>query len=273
MGAWFLTDIDPKATVKGSRDPLGYQPIWTRFGREIVGNLTQTTRTVRGFTTLLLGLYFADDRIHAGAARNEDRLELFLKFEQLAAYSRVAYAPEGSAPLGVNRVRKRLSEGKGVPISAARSAQILSSQKSYGLWGLYSVAARASGLVDRHEQRPTLQGREHVDKVLLPRLKKNEPQAIDQIRSLIEKDSKFYPTGRHAGVAKALAKVLGAKLEPAERTLYESALVLGTQGEDPTQGRQERFWRGLQQVNDDQAWWDEPLGYDELDQVDGRLPR
>ncbi len=30
----FLTDIDPQAAIKGSRDPLGIQPIWTRRRRK-----------------------------------------------------------------------------------------------------------------------------------------------------------------------------------------------------------------------------------------------
>jgi len=45
----FLTDIDPQAAIKGSRDPLGIQPIWTRLGRHVVGNLTTVSSSVRDF--------------------------------------------------------------------------------------------------------------------------------------------------------------------------------------------------------------------------------
>ena len=62
----FLTEIDPRAAVAGSRDPLGLQPIWSALGREVVGNLTTVTTSVRGFTTLILGLYFADEIVAAG---------------------------------------------------------------------------------------------------------------------------------------------------------------------------------------------------------------
>src|SRR3989442_15950904 len=31
----FLTDLDSRAAVKGSRDPLGIQQIWTRLGRHV----------------------------------------------------------------------------------------------------------------------------------------------------------------------------------------------------------------------------------------------
>jgi hypothetical protein len=50
----FLSDLDSRAAVKGSRDPLGVQQIWTRPGRHVVGNLTTVSNSVRGFTTLLL---------------------------------------------------------------------------------------------------------------------------------------------------------------------------------------------------------------------------
>jgi hypothetical protein len=50
----FLTDLDERAEVKGSKDPLGLVPIWSKFGREVVGNLTTVTGSVRNFTTLLV---------------------------------------------------------------------------------------------------------------------------------------------------------------------------------------------------------------------------
>jgi hypothetical protein len=62
-GVYFLTEIDPRAAVKGSRDPLGLQPIWTRFGRQVVGNLTTVTTSLRNFTTWMLGLHFAEELI------------------------------------------------------------------------------------------------------------------------------------------------------------------------------------------------------------------
>ena len=60
LTAPFLTDLDPQAAIKGSRDPLGIQPIWTRMGRHVVGNLTTVSTSVRDFTTTILGYYFAE---------------------------------------------------------------------------------------------------------------------------------------------------------------------------------------------------------------------
>ena len=56
----FLTDLDPQAAIKGSRDPLGVQTVWARLGRQVVGNLTTVTTSVRDFTTTILGYYFAE---------------------------------------------------------------------------------------------------------------------------------------------------------------------------------------------------------------------
>ncbi len=42
----FFTALDPDSRIKGSRDPLGFEVIWTALGREIIGNLTTVTRSV-----------------------------------------------------------------------------------------------------------------------------------------------------------------------------------------------------------------------------------
>ena len=143
----FLTLEDPNAKIKGSRDPLGVQPIWAAFGRHVVTNLTTQSSSVRGFTTLLLGR-FAAELVDKGMASREDALDVFLRMEQLSAYVRhVAHGVEGEIR-GIERVRKTVEETRGrVPIHADRRGWILSDQKVYGLWGLYSVSARTSGLI------------------------------------------------------------------------------------------------------------------------------
>ena len=70
------------AKIKGSRDPLAAQPIWAAFGRHVVTNLTTQSTSVRGFTTLLLGRYFAAELVDKGMANREDALDVFLRMEQ-----------------------------------------------------------------------------------------------------------------------------------------------------------------------------------------------
>lgn len=65
----FLTKLDSRAAIKGSRDPLGVQQIWTRLGRQVVGNLTTVSNSVPDFTVLLLGYYFVERVTNNGRRR------------------------------------------------------------------------------------------------------------------------------------------------------------------------------------------------------------
>jgi hypothetical protein len=78
----FLTALDSRAAVKGSRDPLGIQQILDPAGSHVVGNLTTVSDSVRDFTTLLLGYYFAARLTDELGPETE--LATFLKWEQLA---------------------------------------------------------------------------------------------------------------------------------------------------------------------------------------------
>ena len=74
----FLTDIDSRAAIKGSRDPLGAQTIWTLLGRQVVGGLTTNTTSVRDFVVLLLGHWFIDKLDEAGS--REEALPVFIRW-------------------------------------------------------------------------------------------------------------------------------------------------------------------------------------------------
>src|SRR5688572_23918629 len=129
----FLTEIDPQAAIKGSRDPLGVQPIWTRLGRHVIGNLTTVSTSVRDFTITLLGYYFAE-RI-AEQEEGDSNLGVFLRWEQLAAYARGEINGDWQFR-GTERTKNNLQDGNKVRLGADSSAVILSDQKTYGLWGL-----------------------------------------------------------------------------------------------------------------------------------------
>lgn len=265
---FFLTDIDPRAAVKGSRDPLGFQPIWTRFGREIVGNLTTVTGSLRNFTVLMLGLHFAERAIRDGKADESQRADLFLKFEQLAAYSRYAKLGDEVADgiLGVRRIRRRFNEKQPLRISAQRDAQLLSNQKTYGIWGLYSVAGAESGLCDDYCLTPHAE--EAVEHEYLPRLVKGCGKDGSAIVRYLVKDGSFEPNGRDGELATSLASVLGPRLSKQERVFYSETLVLRSHGSDRTHGRQGKLWNLLQEVNAKQPFgWSVPFGLMELAEV------
>lgn len=267
---FFLTEIDSRAAIKGSRDPLGLVPIWTRFGRSVVGNLTTVTTSVRGFTTLLIGLYFADEMIESADRDESERADLFLKFEQMCAYSRQVWNQAGNEGwegiLGITRVKRRLAESSRVTISAKQEHQILSNQKTYGLWGLYTVAARRSGLVQHEENRLTPLARAFVETQYLPRLGHRGNRANPEITRLLLKDGYFEPRGRHQELSQSLASILNQDLKQKERDLYSETLVLGnSSGHNHTKGRQHALWEILNTINGNGGFsWDESFSYNEL---------
>ena len=211
----FLTKIDSNAETKGSRDPLGVQALWTSFGRRIVGNLTTVSTSLRDFTATILGYAFVE-RMEGEASE----AELFLRWEQWAAYCRV-HRYEGVTVRGIERVNERLAQSKRVTISASREHQILSNQKTYGLWGLYSMPARASGLLETNA-RLTPETREFVEAEYWPRVKAVE-EKLRLTRFMLELD------GSHKRLAEAVADVLAPPmvkaLSGAEHKFYKEHLL------------------------------------------------
>ena len=51
----FLSALDSRAAVKGSRDALGAGRIWIPLGRQVVGNVNTVAHSVRDYTTTMLG--------------------------------------------------------------------------------------------------------------------------------------------------------------------------------------------------------------------------
>jgi hypothetical protein len=240
----FLTDLDSRAAVKGSRDPLGIQQIWARLGRRVVGNLTTVSNSLRDFTTLLLGYYFAEQLSHELGSGTG--LATFLKWEQLVAYSRAAVNKD-FAFRGTERVRKNLNEGSRVTISDDRSHQILGDQKTYGLWGLYTMPSRASGLVDGDPARLTAPALDLVTTTYLPVLAVGAGRDARRIHDLLrQKSCRVELEGKDQAVVQSIGKVCRPDLQAVERDFYRSHLLHGGPA-DETGGLQ----RQLSELLDD----------------------
>jgi len=218
MGVPFLTDIDSRAAVKGSRDPLGTQAIWTHLGRHVAGNLTTVTSSVRDFTTTILGFAFLPRLRDLGS--NTSDLDAFLRWEQVAAYCR-AHVNRDTGFRGTERVKARLSKGKRVYVSAASEHQILSNQKIYGLWGLYINASRDSGLIEVDPHRPSAASLAMLDSTVFPILgNAGFPDATAIVEFLNKQRAILDLDGRHSQMAGAIGKVLQRRLNAKERTFY-----------------------------------------------------
>jgi hypothetical protein len=237
----FLTALDERARVKGSRDPLGLVPVWSRFGRDVVGNLTTVTGSVRGFTTLLVGLELADRLQEQLGHDAPNILETFLRFEQIAAYARVKVNGDRDIR-GTLRVAKRLNEGKRIRISARTDDQILANQKTYGLWGLFTSASRESGLVADRESRLEDGPKAFVDRMYLAVLGK---VGLRRLLDILRRESfDLQPDGRDADIFNGVAKIHARRLRAEERAFYREHLAW-CMPKDPTAGRQRQLSEAL----------------------------
>ena len=231
----FLTDLDSRAAIKGSRDPLGVQSIWTRMGRHVVGNLTTVSTSVRDFTVTMLGYYFAE-RVAEETAVSDD-LNVFLRWEQLAAYARGGGNNDWEFR-GTERTKKNWNSADRVRLGADSGSFILSDQKTYGLWGLYSVPSRSSGLVDGSPTRLTAAGRQFVEENYLPILDgKAMARGKELVDILAKRSVELRPKDRDRVLFGSVAKVLRRKFTSAERSLYVRHLIEGGP-RDSTQGGQ-----------------------------------
>jgi hypothetical protein len=251
--AFFFTELDPRARIKGSRDPLGAQAVWAGIGRELVGNLTTVTDSVRGFTTLLVGLYLAErtaERDHRVAPEGA-----FLVWEQLAGYARHVVHGESNL-LGARRIAARAAAGT-VTVSAGAQDQILANQKSYGLWGLYMSAARASGLVTTTTPpRLTPHAREVVERLYAPILESGWGRDMRRLEALLARAPQRVDTRAPDTGLKAVASLLSPTVRPDEARFYSRHLVEGGPG-DATGGRQRRLAATMRQRTDEpisRAW-------------------
>lgn len=158
----FLSLLDDRARPKGSRDPLGFEMVWSHFGRKVVGNLTTITSSLDNFATALAGFSWAHE-VSADVSKSERHRhvrERFLMYEQLSAYLRGLGGDKGI--MGITRVMRRLEDCRNSTseIVLGPEQQILSDQASYGLWGLYSTALRDTELVMGEHRTPTEKGGE-----------------------------------------------------------------------------------------------------------------
>lgn len=252
----FLTLEDPNVKIRGSRDPLGMQPVWARFARQVVANLTTQSTSVRGFTIFLLGRYFGKRLSDEGIVGREDFLDVFLRMEQLGAYARHVGHGVGGDIRGIERVRTRVAEGGGkVSIQVDRHGLILSDQKIYGLWGLYSVPARVSGLIPDGQLGIEPEAQDFLEKHYLPHLNK----VRGPLFKLLSHGGKLKLQESDVVFA-ALKKVLPEKFSPDEVAFYGEHLRDGAKIKTAVAGRQARFARLLEQETE----LDEPIGSKEL---------
>ena len=217
----FLTLEDPRARIQGSIDPLGGLFIWYWFGRRLVGNLTTVSNSVRGFTTLLLARYYTERLIEDGQATEEDALGIFLRFEQISAYAQHVGHGVESGIRGIERVKRFVAErGTRVPIDVPAGA-ILGDRKTTGLWGLFSVPARTSGLIVDGPVGLTQDARDFVRKEYAGRLRSAERNLMRFCRK-----GGMLNVRRNDSTFRTISSGFSPAFSPSEVAFYGGTLVL-----------------------------------------------
>jgi len=237
---------------------MGVQPIWAGFGRHLVTNLTTVTTSVRQFTVLMLGRWLAQELVERGRTGEDQVLSLFLRFEQLSGYARHAVHGVDDDIRGIERVKRNLAETRRVTVQDDASGMILSDQKTYGIWGLYSVSARVSGLLDADTAGVTPLAADFLEVTARPKLRSVE----SELTRLLLKGG--YIDAKVDSKIGAVAEVLAPDLSNMERDFYGRVLRDASEVREPTlepaAQRQARFARMLR----DQDSLDEPIGRVEM---------
>jgi hypothetical protein len=219
----FLTDLDSRAAIKGSRYPLGVQAVWTRLGRGVIGNLTTVSTSVRDFTVTMLGYYFAGIVAEETGAGEDSNV--FLRWEQLAAYARGGGNGDWKFR-GTERAKKNWNESDRIRLAADPEAMILSDQKTYGLWGLYSVPSRSSGLLEGNPARLTGEARSFVEKNYAPVIEDKLTTRGKGLGILLgDRSVVIRPKDKDRAMFDVVAKLLRNKFGAAERSFYVRHLI------------------------------------------------
>ncbi len=147
---FFLTEQDPNFRIKGSRDPLGFQPIWQALGRTVIKHLSTVSNNIKDFQVLSYAWYFYDDR------DPKDFLNFFYKFEQACGFARGEYIKD-DAFNGIDFVRKNLAKGL-FTFSTRNQDTLLSNQKSYGIHGKYNRPFSEMKIKEQDDFKSVIEG-------------------------------------------------------------------------------------------------------------------
>lgn len=128
---FYFTKEDPDYSIKGSRDPLGFQVLWQNQGRKLIPFLSTVSSNLHDFQIMCLAYYFY------GKEPDNHFVRFFIRFEQLMGY--VRYDPSNVQGFnGIDGVKRKLNESSRISISSNTEDQILSNQRAYGIWGKYN---------------------------------------------------------------------------------------------------------------------------------------
>lgn len=214
---YFITEPDINFRFKGSRDPLGFQPIWQKLGRKIIRDLSTVSVNIIDFQVLSFAWYFWADR------PDRNFMAFFYKFEQACAYSREIYF-ENSSYNGKDFVSKRKNEAS-FRLSTFNADTILSNQKAYGVFGKYNRPFTEMKIKYQEDFKSVMES--------ALRVKTNTAKLLDLVDELIEKEVVIVTKEKLKPIADLLQQ-----LSEAEKRFYERIIL-----ENPTHKCQNELYR------------------------------
>lgn len=148
---YFLSELDPDHKIKGSRDPLGFQTIWSGMGRKIIPNLSTVSSNLNDFRILCLAMYYWKSRNY-----KEGFIPFFLRLEQAFAY--VRWSRGDKSFNGTDKVGHIMTSGENLMLHlSATQHQILSDQRVYGIYGKYISPSRSMRLFEVSDFIPAME--------------------------------------------------------------------------------------------------------------------
>jgi hypothetical protein len=137
--SFYFTKVDPDYSIKGSRDPLGFQVLWQRQARRLLPYLSTVCGSIRDFQIMCLAYHMY------GREPDKNFIRFFIRFEQLMGYTRLEV--ENTGFNGIDRVRKNRHERSRISVSNHQKDEIMSNQRAYGIWGKYNRPFTEIGLL------------------------------------------------------------------------------------------------------------------------------
>jgi hypothetical protein len=204
---YFFSALDPNFRIKGSRDPLGFQSIWSGKGREVIAHLSTVSSSLVDFMILAYATHFHQDR------DPKYFLNFFIKFEQACAFARRHFNQEESFN-GVTFVGKNIGERtdqNAFSCSLQSKDTILSNQRAYGIYGKYIRPFRDMGIAED----------ESFSRIMEEALKKTDKK---QLLSIVERMNK----NKEVVLTKDELKIMADLIKqptPDEKSLYRKYIL------------------------------------------------
>ena len=140
----FFTQKDNDISGTSQRDPLGLQPIWSYYGRQVINHLTTISTNIHGFREVLLCLSICNEL--NGLKKDLSYSDLILIFEQLFIYTSISKNTiEGI--LGADNGNARFMTNNGNP-EISHKQTILVREISLGYYGRYKTPLSTMGIID-----------------------------------------------------------------------------------------------------------------------------